>query len=79
MMIATPTGGFLSFTTKRSKELASCLYNDRALQPREHSWHDMGEIHEYDSLEALLSDVKVKFIDSRKNEIGLLLGYSTYI
>jgi hypothetical protein len=39
----------------------------------------MGEIHEYDSLEALLSDVKVKFIDSRKNEIGLSLGYSTYI
>lgn len=45
----------------------------------EHSWHDMGGIHEYDSLEALLSDVKIKFIDSRKNEIDSSLGYDTYI
>ena len=45
----------------------------------EHSWHDMGGIHEYDSLKALLSDVKIKFIDSRKNEIDASLGYDTYI
>ena len=48
MMIATSTGGFLSFTTKRSKELASCLYNDQVLQTcecyiyttRASAWHN---------------------------------------
>lgn len=45
----------------------------------EHSWYDMRGIHEYNDLGTLLNDVKVKFIDSRKNEINLNLNYDIYI
>ena len=45
----------------------------------EHSWYDMKGIHEYNNLDTLLNDVKIKFIDSRKNEINLELNYDTYI
>ena len=45
----------------------------------EHSWYDMKGVHEYDSLKALLSDVKIKFVDSRKNEIDMSLNYDIYI
>ena len=45
----------------------------------EHSWYDMKGIHEYNELEILLKDVKVKFIDSRKNEIDSNSNYDTYI
>lgn len=45
----------------------------------EHSWYDMKGIHEYNNIKALLNDVKIKFIDSRKNEIDLNLNFNTYI
>ena len=35
----------------------------------EHSWYDEKGIHEYDTLNELLTDVKVKFLNSRKEEI----------
>ena len=39
----------------------------------------MKGIHEYNNIETLLNDVKIKFIDSRKNEIDLSLNYDIYI
>ena len=45
----------------------------------EHSWYDMKGIHEYNNIETLLNDVKIKFIESRKNEIDSSLKYDTYI
>ena len=45
----------------------------------EHSWYDMKGIHEYNNIETLLNDVKIKFIESRKNEIDLNSNYDTYI
>ena len=45
----------------------------------EHSWYDMKGIHEYNNIETLLNDVKIKFIDSRKNEINLNINYNIYI
>ena len=45
----------------------------------EHAWYDMKGIHEYSSLDALLNDVKSKFIDSRKNEINLNLNHKCFI
>lgn len=45
----------------------------------EHSWCDMKGIHEYNNIKTLLNDVKIKFIDSRKNEIDSSLNYDTYI
>lgn len=35
----------------------------------EHSWYDEKGIHEYDTLNELLTDIKVKFLNSRKEEI----------
>ena len=45
----------------------------------EHSWYDMKGIHEYNDLETLLNEVKIKFIDSRKDEIDPNLKYDTFI
>ena len=45
----------------------------------EHSWYDEKGIHEYNNIETLLNDVKIKFIDSRKNEINLDLKYDIFI
>ena len=45
----------------------------------EHSWYDMKGIHEYSDLKALLNDVKIKFLDSRKNEINSDLNYDIFI
>ena len=45
----------------------------------EHSWYDMRGIHEYNDLGTLLNDVKVKFIDSRKNEINPDLNYDIFM
>ena len=45
----------------------------------EHSWFDMKGIHEYNNMDELLDDVKIKFIDSRKEEIDLSMNYNTYI
>ena len=45
----------------------------------EHAWYDRKGVHEYDDLEELLSDVKNKFIDSRKNEIDPNMKYDVPI
>ena len=45
----------------------------------EHSWYDMKGIHEYNNLEKLLNDVKIKFLDSRKNEINPDLNYDIFM
>lgn len=45
----------------------------------EHSWYEMKGVHEYNDLETLLNDVKMKFIDSRQNEINSSLNYETFI
>ena len=45
----------------------------------EHSWYDMRGIHEYNDIKELLNDVKIKFIDSRKDEIDSSLNYDIYI
>ena len=45
----------------------------------EHSWYDMKGIHEYNNFEKLLNDVKIKFLDSRKNEINPDLNYDIFM
>ena len=45
----------------------------------EHSWYDMKGIHEYNNLEELLNDVRIKFIDSRKKEINSNINYNIFI
>ena len=45
----------------------------------EHSWYDMKGIHAYDSIEALLTDVKARFLQSREDEIDPNSNYDTFI
>lgn len=46
------------------------FYKNNKVYWFEHSWYDEKGIHEYDTLNELLTDVKVKFLNSRKEEIG---------
>ena len=45
----------------------------------EHAWDDMKGIHEYINIKLLLNDVKLKFIDSRKDELDSNINYDIFI
>ena len=45
-------------------------YMDNKVYWFEHSWFDEKGIHEYNNLNELLNDIKIKFVKSRENEVS---------